>query len=108
MPADPEVAEALRQIEDWVRQNDWADFLEPSRLRQDLADISPAGMALALEWLVCQGLLIVRYRPISPYTHQVVSFDFEEPTASGKTVRDSLDQAFPADEAEFVQVFIEP
>jgi hypothetical protein len=65
-------------------------------------------MAMALLWLVEQGQLAVSYRPISPYTHQIVSSDFDEPRPSGRRVRDTLDHVFDADEAEFVQVYVQP
>ena len=74
----------------------------------DLSGIRPSALVLALSWLVDRGMLIVRYRPISPYTHQVVSTDFEEPVPSGRQIRDSLDHVFSADEADFVQVYINP
>jgi hypothetical protein len=108
LPNDPDVATALHRISEWTSANTWADYIEPGRLTIDLAGVRPSSIVMALVWLVEHGALLVRYRPISPYTHQVVSFDFDEPVPSGQQVRDSLNHVFAADEAEFVQVYVEP
>lgn len=107
-PSDPAVASALARLVEWVRANGWADHLEPSRLSLELSDVRPRDLEAALQYLLSRGLLQVRYRAISPVTRQLMVGDYESPTAVDPILEDAFHNRFLRDEAEIVQVFVEP
>lgn len=104
---DPE-RKAVQRIIAWVAENTWADAIEPKRLASEAREVSLADLLRAFIFLQSQGVFEVRYRPISPATHQIVHQDFESPIEIRKAIqiRDASENVFDGWDVDFVQVFI--
>jgi hypothetical protein len=104
---DPE-RKAVQRIVAWVLENAWADAIDPERLARDAREVSLQELLKAIMYLQSKGIVEVRYRPISPFTHQVVRQDFASPGELRRAmeIRDASEHVFDGWDADFVQVYI--
>jgi hypothetical protein len=108
LPRQEAERKAVQRIVAWADDNTWADAIEPERLARDAREITLDELLRAFMYLQSKGVVEIRYRPISPFTRQVVSQDFASPCELRKAmeIRDSSDRVFDGWDADFVQVFV--
>jgi hypothetical protein len=102
---DEEIRIIVRRIQEWIVANPNATFIDPESLVGVLR-IDPADLGRALMALVGQGLLRVRYRAVSPYTHALSEKDFDSPLEVDEELYDTSEQLFRREDAEIVPVFV--
>lgn len=99
---------AVQRVIAWVIENAWADAIEPERLAREAQEVTLDELLRAMMFLQSKGVVEVRYRPVSPFTHQVVRHDFESPIELRKAleIRDASEHVFDGWDADFVQVYV--
>jgi hypothetical protein len=99
---------AVQRIVAWLSDNTGADAIEVERLARDAKEVTLADLLRAFIYLQSQGVVRVSYRPVSPYTKQVVRRDFSSPNDLRKAmeIRDASEHVFDGWDAEFVQVYV--
>lgn len=105
----PQLADALGQVESWIKAHPHETFLDPRRLTRELHGASPVLLAAALASLASSGAVKPIFKVLAP-NHVWADGEFESPEhiLKQKRLYDTDQEPFDPREGDVLQVFLLP
>jgi len=101
---NPRYRRALDQLEAWINAHPQDRVLNPQKLRQDIRNVNPADLTMALTLATKAGLLRRVYKVLTP-SGVLADAEFDDPTAIPDKLPDRFEHYFETSDADVVPIF---